>query len=113
MPLYQFIHPETEEVVEVVQRMKEDHVYIDENGIEWKRVWNIPQASMDTQVDPFSSKAFRESTDSKNMTVGDMWDKSKEMSELRAHRLGTKDPVKEKYESDARKLRKGKQIRES
>ena len=59
-----------------------------------------------------SSKSFKDSTDGKNMTVGNLWDKSKEMSEKRAQKLGTKDPVKEKYESGARKVRKGKQIRD-
>ena len=41
MPIYQFIHPETEEVIEVLQSMKQDHVYIDEHGVEWNRVWNV------------------------------------------------------------------------
>ncbi len=39
MPTYLFIHPDTEEAKEVFQRISEDHVYIDEKGIEWKRVY--------------------------------------------------------------------------
>ena len=40
------------------------------------------------------------------MTVGDMWDLSKDMSEKRAKKAG-KDPVKEKYFKDYEKKRKG------
>ena len=42
MPLYTFQHPDTEEVLDVVQSMTEKHFYIDENGVEWRRVWHNP-----------------------------------------------------------------------
>ena len=112
MPIYLFENPKTGETVEVIQGMKDRHTFIDDQGVEWVRVFSVPNATIDTQVDPFSPKSFKASTDGKNMTVGNLWDKSKEMSEKRAQKLGTKDPVKEKYESGAREARKGKQIRD-
>ena len=39
MPFYIFINPDTQEEIEVQQRMTEPHVYIDENGLEWQRVF--------------------------------------------------------------------------
>ena len=112
MPIYLYENPETGEVKEVLQKSKEEHVYFDENNLKWKRVWTIPHASVDTQADPFSEKAFSDSTNNKKMTIGDLWDKSKEMSQKRADKSGGQDPVKKDYESKARKLRGGKQIRD-
>lgn len=40
MPIYTFQHPKTEEIVEITQSMTDKHVYVDEKGIEWKRVWD-------------------------------------------------------------------------
>jgi len=40
MPAYTFQHPKTEEVIEVTQSMTDEHVYIDEKGVRWKRVWD-------------------------------------------------------------------------
>ena len=104
MPIYLYENPETGEVKEVLQKAKEEHVYFDENNLKWKRVWTIPHASVDTQADPFSEKAFSDSTNNKKMT--------KEMSQKRADKSGGQDPVKKDYESKARKLRGGKQIRD-
>ena len=42
MPTYVYKHPDKEEYVEVVQSMNEDHVYFDENKLEWKRVFINP-----------------------------------------------------------------------
>ena len=42
MPLYVFQHPKTKETIEVLQSMKDDHVYTDENGVAWDRVWGQP-----------------------------------------------------------------------
>ena len=41
MPLYDFQHPETSEVKEVFFQMEEENkTYIDELGVEWKRVFS-------------------------------------------------------------------------
>ena len=40
MPLYTFQHPKTKEVIEVNQSMTDKHVYTDEKGVEWNRVWD-------------------------------------------------------------------------
>ena len=87
--------------------MLEDHVYFDSDGLEWKRVFTIPNASIDSQIDPYSSKEFIQKTENKKGTIGDMMDYSKEMSLSRADKNGGIDPVKEKYYKDYSSKRKG------
>tara|TARA_R100000005_G_C4969501_1_gene182988 strand:- start:770 stop:1141 length:372 start_codon:yes stop_codon:yes gene_type:complete len=106
MPLYVFKHPETGEEIEVIQSMKEDHKYVDDKGVTWDRVFFAANAAIDTQGDCFSREDFARRTAKHGMTVGDMWDLSKDMSEKRAKKAG-KDPVKEKYFKDYEKKRKG------
>jgi hypothetical protein len=107
MPLYLFRHPESGETVEVIQRMCEEHTYSDKDGVEWKRVWTVPQVGADRKIDPFSSSDFLKVTD-KPGTVGDLWDRSAELSEKRADKNGGVDPVKEKFFTNYSKTRKGK-----
>jgi len=104
MPEYIYENPDTGEQVSVWQSVHEEHVYEIE-GIEYSRVYTVPQASIDTRIDPYSQKEFREKTKVEN--VGDMWDRSKELSEIRAAKEG-KDPIKEKYFKDYTKKTKGK-----
>ena len=59
MPLYTYQHPETEECIDIVQSMSEDHIYVDKTGLKWKRVFYAPQASIDANIDPFSKKDFK------------------------------------------------------
>ena len=35
MPCYVFEHPKTGQTIEVIQSVKEEHVYVDEDGTEW------------------------------------------------------------------------------
>ena len=49
MPTYVFENPETGEVVEVQQRIKDRHEHIDENGLEWRRVWTSLNFKTDEQ----------------------------------------------------------------
>jgi len=107
MPIYIYKHPEQEEYTEVFQTMTEDHVYFDSEGLEWKRVFTTPNMSIDSQIDPHSSKEFIEKTGGKKGTMGDMMDYSKEMSYIRAEKNGGIDPVKEKYYKDYSTKRKG------
>ena len=93
MPSYEYIHPETGEVKELVQKMTEDHVYIDEHGIEWKRLFNLPNAAIDTDINPFSEKDFIKYTAKKGMSQ----DLSKELSRKREQKSKAGiDPVKQK-----------------
>jgi hypothetical protein len=107
MPIYEYQNPETGELIEVLQTMVEDHVYFDSDGLEWKRVFTAPNMSVDSQIDPYSSKDFVQKTENKKGTIGDMMDYSKELSQERAEKNGGVDPVKEKYYKDYSDKRKG------
>lgn len=109
MPIYAFIHPETEEEIEVVQKMNEPHVYIDENGVEWRRKWMLPNAAIDAEIDPFDKAAFSRKLDHKKGTMGELYDQSRELSEKRAQKLGY-DPVKKKFLEDYSKKRRGRKL---
>jgi hypothetical protein len=106
MPIYTFKNPETDEVVEVLQKMAEDHSYTDEEGSQWERVWYPTNFSIDGTINPWSKDSFNKSAEGKNYTLGEMWDRSAEMSAIRAEKEGA-DPVKEKWEKDYAKNRKG------
>lgn len=106
MPIYQFRHPEHPIVIDVFQSMKDPHVFVDDEGVEWVRVWSVPNAAVDSRPDPFDSKSFVESTKNNNGTLGDLWDQSREASEKRKEKLGY-DPVKKKYLEQYSKNRKG------
>lgn len=106
MPTYLFQNPQTEEVIEVFQKAKEEHVYVDEHGLEWQRVWTIPNASVDSQCDGSYQSFMKNTANMKGVTVGDMWDASKEASLKREKQKG-KDPVKQKWNENYSKTRKG------
>lgn len=106
MARYNYQNPETEEVIEVIQTMSEEHVYFDENGLKWNRLFTVPQMSFDVKCDPHSEKDFAKITN-KPGTIGDLWDRSAELSEKRASKNGGIDPVKEKYFEDYSKKRSG------
>jgi len=105
--IYLFEHPETGEVKEVFQRMNEDHYYVDGKGIEWGRVYTPTNFNVDGRINAFSSKEFVEKTAKKGMTVGDMWDLSRELHQKREKSAG-KDPVKEKYDKEYSKKHRDK-----
>ena len=107
MPLYLFKNPKTSKTVEILQSMKEEHVFIDDDGLEWERVWLSPNTAIDTEIDPFSETDFVDKTKSKNSTVGDLWDQSRELGEKRAKIHGGEDPVNKKYDKNYSKKRKG------
>lgn len=108
MPLYIFCNEHTGEIKEVIQGMNDPHVY-SENGVEWKRVWAAPQASIDTQVNPFSSQEFVAKTANKKGTLGNLWDASKELSIKRQDKEGVSmESTKKAYWDNWSKVRKGK-----
>tara|TARA_Y100000310_G_C20577348_1_gene761111 strand:+ start:919 stop:1275 length:357 start_codon:yes stop_codon:yes gene_type:complete len=106
MPIYQFRHPEYPIVIEEVQKMTDPHVYVDSEGIEWVRIFTVPNASIDSQPDPFDSKRFVEATKDTGGTYGDLLDRAKEASEKRTQKLGY-DPVKKEYFKNYSKNRNG------
>lgn len=106
MPIYQFQNPDNpDEIIEVHQGMNDKHEYKDEAGVEWKRVWSLPQVANDTKIDPFSARQFIEKT-SNGGTVGELLDRSAEMSEQRAAKSGGVDKIKQDAEKRFYKGRK-------
>ncbi len=108
MPIYLYQNIETEEIKEVYQSVHDKHEY-SENGIKFQRVFTIPNASSNTQINPFSSKEFVSKLDNKKgETIGSTMDRAAELSAKRAEKNG-KDPIKEKYYKDFSKRHKGLQ----
>ena len=106
MPLYTYEHPVTEELIDVFQGMNEEHIYIDKEGVKWKRVYHIPQASIDSGSDPFDNQAFINKTANQKGSYGDLIDQSRELSQKRKDKLGY-DPVQKKYFKEYSKKRNG------
>lgn len=104
MPLYTFEFDGVQK--DVLLGMNDKKEYIDENGNVWKRVFTVPQASINTKIDPFSAADFVNKTGQKKGTIGDLWDKSAELSHEREQKLG-KDHVKEDFYKDYSKTRHG------
>jgi hypothetical protein len=88
MPIYTFSHPENGKIIEIVQAMSEEHVYVDEKGVKWQREFCKPQASIDTQLSLNDPKDFVRKTRHKNYSLGQLWDKSAELSEKRGGNSG-------------------------
>ena len=107
MPQYSFKNPETEEVIDVFFHMNDEKVFIDEDGLEWSRVFTVPQAAIDVNLDPFSERQFLDKT-AKGGTLGDLWDRSAEASEKREKITGGEDSLKRKTFNEYSEKRKGK-----
>lgn len=99
MPNYLFKNPSTNEVIEKFFHMNEEKTYIDEDGVEWKRVYTKPNASVQavSKLDPFNKRGFIDKTGNMKGTIGDMMGLSEEMSAKRAEKTGHEDPVKRKF----------------
>jgi hypothetical protein len=108
MPIYVYKNPETNEYREVFQGMNDKHIY-SEDGVEWKRVFLSPNASIDSSIDPFNKQQYMDATHKKKGTMGDMMDLSAELSAKRSEKVGGLDPVKEKFYDNYAKERKGAQ----
>ena len=106
MPIYVYKHPEKDEYREVFKGMNDEHSYA-EGGVQWKRVFLSPNASIDTSIDPYSKQHYIDATYSKKGTLGDAMDLSAELSAKRADIEGGKDAVKEKFYDDYAKTRNG------
>ena len=108
MPVYSFQHPETEEVIDVVQRMKDVHEYVDDDGVKWQRIFSVPNANADVNIDPFNAQAFNDKNRLSNASYGDLVKQSEEASLRRADKNSGVDPVKKKYFKDWSAKRDGK-----
>tara|TARA_Y100001973_G_C5199944_1_gene336846 strand:+ start:3096 stop:3467 length:372 start_codon:yes stop_codon:yes gene_type:complete len=111
MPTYIFQNPETLEFIEVFQKAKDEHIYTDSNGLEWNRIWTVPNASIDSQVNDGSREGFLKHTANKAGTMGDLWDASREAADKRKAANGGKDEVKKQWDKNYSKKRKGLQHR--
>jgi hypothetical protein len=92
--IYLYQHPSSKQIIEVNQGMNDVHEYYDEEGLKWDRVFTVPNASIDTKLDPFSSRQFLDKTN-KRGTMADLVDRSKELSEMRRDKVGY-DPLQKK-----------------
>lgn len=97
MPLYTYENPKTGETIDVLQGMNEKHTYIDENGLEWKRVFQVPNAAVDSQIDANNPVAFIDATKNKKGTYGDLLDKSNELSESALKNMVVKIQLKKSF----------------
>lgn len=106
MPLYIFKHPNKEEYIEILQGMNEEHSYI-KDGVKWERQFTSPEISSQKITNPWDKNAFVNQTGNSKGTIGDMMDRSKEMSEMRAKENGGIDPMRQKKFKEYSKTRGG------
>jgi len=113
MPLYEFVgvvDPEktTTLYYPMASAPKVGSTVKDDEGVEWKRVFSMPQASQNTKIDPYNPSDFVEKTRTKKGTYGDLLDASKELSEHRAKDSADGvDPVQKKFFKDYKDKRHG------
>ena len=119
---YEFQHPDGR-IISIYQGMNDEHVYTDEEGVEWSRVFTRPNAVIDSifSMNPNDSKGFVDKTGKmRNGKIGDLFQLSAEMSEKRTSKEGIdRQKIKswENYESKRPKTthpdRKKQQLKET
>lgn len=108
MPTYIYQHPNSKKVVEIIQSINDEHVFIDELGTKWNRVFTAPELNTQEKLNESStSKDFARLTSSQKGKLGDLWDRSAELSEKRKKVYG-EDNLKKKYHENWSKKRRGK-----
>lgn len=106
MPQYEFANPlDDNDRVDVFFHMNDEKRHI-VDGVEWRRVYHSPLASIDTKLDPRDKNAFVRRTE-KYTRVGDFQSLSRDLSDQRASKDG-RDGVKEKWLDNYEKTRNGK-----
>ena len=106
MPTYLYFDPENEsDIIEVVQSINENHSQYTKDGKTYLRLYTIPNMAVDTICDPNSASDFVRATNKKG-TIGELMDRSAELSAKRADKEGV-DPVKEKFYDNYSKARAG------
>ncbi len=110
MPQYSFARLDNPDVKQdVFYSMKEVPsvgAVVEIDGVKWKRVFTKPRMSVDTKVDCHSASDFVKATNKTNDTMGDLYDRSKEMSLKRIEKDGI-DNIKESYYTNYSKRRRG------
>lgn len=107
MPQYVFQDERDGTIHEVFQGMNDEHRAFSSDGYELKRVFLPTLGAVDTKWDANSKTDFANKTGSKKGTIGEILDKSKELSQVREEKYG-KDEVKQKYYDDYAATRDGK-----
>lgn len=107
MPLYTFSHPETGETKDLFFHMNDEKKFIDPDGTEWRREYHSPELNSTGSSDPWDSKQFVEKTGKNKGNLGELLDRSSDLSKERASQNGGVDPVKEKYYERYSKNRNG------
>lgn len=107
--IYTFENPDTKERVDIEQSMSDVHEYTDKNGLKWDRVFFAPNALVKDSIDPFSANKFVDKT-RKPDTMGSMFDRAQELSEMRAEKCGGVDPLKAKAEKEWSETRLGRKL---
>jgi len=108
MPIYLYQNPKTGKVKEIVQSVHDNHEFF-EDGIKWDRIFTAPEVNtFGTLGAESNARQFSELTGKQKGTMGDLWDRSQELSDKRKKLYGGEDPVKKKYYKDWSKKRKGK-----
>ena len=87
MPEYLFENPDTGEIISVAQGIDEEHTYSEE-GKAFDRVFTVPNASIDSNPDPFSAQQFTEKTKDMKGSMGDMWDSPMGESPMKESNMG-------------------------
>ena len=113
MPLYSFVKVDDQTVKEdffftMAECPKIDEIITDDDGVQWKRVFTLPYASVDSKIDPNNAQDFVEKTGKKKGTYGDLLDASRELSDKRAKENGGTDPVQKRFFEKYRKERYGR-----
>lgn len=106
MPVYDFQHEESGQIIAVLVRLDEPDAARQEQTVDgkvYKRVYSASQINKDTKVGDATLNDFTKITTDKNLSVGTMWDISKEMSAKRAEKNGGIDPVQQKFYDDYKK----------
>lgn len=94
---YDYQNPKTRQIITIYQGMNDNHRYIDEDGLEWDRIFYSPGAIIDSiyNIDPKDSKKFVERTGKHRGKLSDIMQLSAELSERRKDKDGV-DVVAEK-----------------
>lgn len=122
MGQYDFQCPRTGRVITLYQSMGEEHKFVDDEGVEWNRIFYKPNAIIDSiyNIDPRDKRKFVERTGRHKGKLKDIYQLSAELSERRADRDGF-DVIKERcmdnYEQSRpntrHPLRKQKELKEN
>lgn len=113
MPVYDYHHEESGKTISVFVPLsatdQERAQQMGEDGNVYRRVYAAPLAAQNMLHGDSTIADFRRATtDKRNLSVGEAWDISREMSERRAAKNGGVDPKKEQFYRDYEKRTKSK-----